>query len=391
VQRSGDRVRITTQLIYGPSDKHLWANSYERDTRDLFALERDLADEVSRQVKAQLAAPNPEAVSQSRTVSPPVLDAYLQGKYHLSRYAKGAGDDERRKAGEYFQQAIDADPNFAPAYDGLSEAHSALLWPTIQDAEITTKAAERAVALAPNSSDAHFTLGNVKLDGSWNLPGAEEEFRRAIALNPSNAIAHDYLGQILDLTGRLDEGWREYQIAQELDPNNDHLSDALEHRGQYDRAIAMRQMMLKRYPDDGYIHYFLYEEYLIVGMHKEAIDELEKAVSLFGFTEAAASIHRAFAVSGYRGALRQFAGVLENLAATKQAFLPLNLARVYATLGDRDRAFYWLEQAYTHRDVLVASTGGALGTIGGDDMLKPLHSDPRFKDLVRRIGLLPKN
>ena len=386
VQRSGDRVRIAAQLIYGPSDKHIWANSYERDMRDLIALEREVADEVSRQVRAQLATSNQVVFTQSLLTNPKALDAYLQGNYHLDRYGTGAGDDEKKKAAEYFQQAVDADPNFAPAYNGLANAHMGLMWPSTQDAEIVTKAAERAVALDPNSSDAHYTQGQIKF-WAWNSPGAEEEFRRAIALNPNNANAHDQLGELLDTIGRLDEGWREYQIAQELDPNHDHLSDALDHRGQHDRAIAMLQMMVKRYPDDGYLHVSLFRDYVKTGMHKEAIEEAEKVFSLFGLPEVAARIHHTFVVSGYRGAMRQLAKEFEYLAATKQMFVPINLAEIYATLGDGDRAFYWLEQAYSHRDMNFAGTDLGLYRINREFLLDPIRSDPRFNDLVQRVGL----
>jgi tetratricopeptide (TPR) repeat protein len=326
-------------------------------------------------------------LKQSRPVNPKALDAYLQGNYHQNRNGRGGGDDESRKAEQYFQQAIDADPNFAPAYDGLAEAHLGLLWPSTQDVEIATKAAERALALEPNSSDAHVTLGEVEF-GPWNWPGAEEELRRAIALNPNNARAHEYLGWLLDDTGRLDEGWREYQIAQELDPNNDHLADALGRRGQHDRAITILQMMLKRYPDDGYLHVELYKNYVNKEMHKEAIEELEKTYIAFGSPDLAAHIHHAFVASGYRGALRQYAQELEYLAATKQVFIPVNVAEVYATLGDKDRAFYWLEQAYSHRDILPASVDTPVGDLRFSFLLIPIRSDPRFSDLVRRVGLL---
>jgi eukaryotic-like serine/threonine-protein kinase len=382
VRRSGDRVRITAQLIHGPSDKHLWANSYERDMHDVFALERDVTGEIARQVHARLTQPDQAPAAPPRPANPKALEAYLQGNYHLSGFGSGAGDEEKKKAQEYFQQAIDADPNFAPAYDGLANAHLNLPWGSSQDFEIATKAAERAVALDPNSSDAHCTLGSIR---SW--PGSEEEFRRAIALNPNSAGAHASLGDLLDRTGRLDEGWREQQIAQELDPNHDLLSSALDRRGQHDRAMAMVQMRLKRDPDDGYLHVSLYRHYVRKGMYKEAIQELEKTLSLFGFPEISTHIDHAFVVSGFRGAMRQFAEELEHLIATKQVFLPVNLAEVYTTLGDKDRAFYWLEQAYSHRDIHVASTDISLGDLDAEFLLDPLRSDPRFKDLVRRVGL----
>lgn len=142
VQRSGDRVRITAQLIQAASDKHLWAKSYERDERDVLALERDLTQDIARQVQARLAAENQAAVAQFRPVDPKALDSYLQGNYHLNGYAKGAGDEEKRKAAEYFQQAIDADPTFASAYNGLANAHLGLLWPPEQDAQAATRAVE---------------------------------------------------------------------------------------------------------------------------------------------------------------------------------------------------------------------------------------------------------
>jgi TolB-like protein/DNA-binding winged helix-turn-helix (wHTH) protein/Tfp pilus assembly protein PilF len=388
VQRSGDRVRITAQLIYGPSDKHVWAHSYERDMREVFALERDVTEEIAREVRARIATPNQVPVAQARRASPKVLEAYLQGNYHLSRFGSGGGDEQLTMAEEYFQRAIDADPNFAPAYNQLANAHLNLLQPSKQDFDIARKMAERAVELDPNSSDAHHTLGDVK-GRAWNWPGSEEEYRRAVVLNPNNAQAHDDLGELLDDTGRFDDGWREYQIAQELDPNNDHLSDAFDRRGQHAHAIAMLQIMLKRYPDNGYLHMSLYRDYVENGMHKEAVQELEKTLSLFGFPELASRIHRSFVSSGYRGAMQRCAEELESLAATKQVFVPVNLAEVYAALGDKDRAFYWLEQAYAHRDLHAASTDLGLERLNTEFLLDPLRSDPRFKDLVRRVGLSP--
>jgi tetratricopeptide (TPR) repeat protein len=325
-------------------------------------------------------------VAPPRPANPKLLEAYLQGNYHLSRYGEGAGDEELKKAQEYFQQAIDADSNFAPAYNGLACAHMSLLWPSSQDFNIARKMAERAVELDPKFPGAHETLGNIKLN-AWDWLGSEQEYRRAIGLNPNNAQAHDDLGEILDVTARLIEGSREYQIAQELDPNNDHLSDALDRQGQHDRAIAMRQMMLKRYPDNGYLHVNLYRDYVKTGMNKEAIQELEKALTLFGLSEPALRIQRAFVSFGYRSAMRQCAKEVEDLTATKQAFLPINLAEVYATLGDKDRAFYWLEQAYQHHDMLAASTDLGLDRLNTEFLLDPIRSDPRFKDLVRRVGL----
>jgi TolB-like protein/DNA-binding winged helix-turn-helix (wHTH) protein len=391
VQRAGDRVRISAQLIYAASDKHLWAKSYEGDMSDVFALERDVTEDIARQVQAKLTPPNQAPVAQFRQINPKALDAYLQGNYYLNRYAKGAGDEEKRKAAGYFRQAIDADPKFGSAYNGLANAHLGLLWPSRQDADTATKAAGRAVELDPNSSDAHKILGDIKV-ASWNWIGAEEEYRRAVALNPNSAEVHGGLGALFDITGRLDEGWKEQQIALELDPNNAELFDSrlscgMELRGEYDRAIAIFQMFLKRDPDDGYLHLDLARDYMKKGKYEEAMPHLEQFWTLFGFPHVTAEVHRALATSGYDGAIQESAKALEHLMATHQAFGPFTTAQLYATVGDKDRAFYWLEQAYSLHDTGIAGTDIGLQFLEVDPLLEPLRSDARYKDLLRRIGL----
>jgi TolB-like protein/DNA-binding winged helix-turn-helix (wHTH) protein len=391
VQRSGDRVRITAQLIHSPTDKHLWANSYERDMRDVFALERDVTEDIARQVQAKISPSNQSAVAQLRPANPTALDAYLQGNFHLNGYGKGAGDEEKRKAAELFQHAIETDPEFASAYNGLAKAHLGLLWPSRKDAVIAAEASARAVALDPNSSDAHLTLGNIRVT-AWDWTGAEKEYRRAAALNPNSAGAHGDLGGLFDLTGRLDEGWKEQQIAFELDPNNADLfnftlSGGLELRGEFDRAISIYQMFLIRDPGNGFTHLGLARDYMRLGMFKEAMPHLEQFWTLFGFPDVAAEVHRALSTSGYRGAILESARALEHLMASHQGYGPVTTAEFYATLGDKERAFYWLEQAYSHSDVLAAGTDDPLGCISGDAILEPLRTDPRFKDLLRRMGL----
>jgi TolB-like protein/DNA-binding winged helix-turn-helix (wHTH) protein len=386
VQRSGNRVRITAQLIYARSDKHLWAQNYERDVQDVFTLEREVTGDIAHQVQARVTTPSKVPVQQPSPMNPKVLEAYLQGNYHLNRQFRGGGDEEKKKAAEYFQQVIDADPNFAPAYNGLANAHFILLWPSSQDAEIVRTAAERATELDPTLSDARVTLGSLLLC-SWDFRVAEDELRQALVLNPSNANAHDLLGQLLYDIGHSDEGWREIQIAQELDPNQDHLSFALQNQREYDRAIAWLLIMSKRDPDSAYIHDDLFRSYAGKGMYKEAFQELEKAASLVGFPQIAAHVHHAFAISGYRGGMQQFAKEMEHLAATKQMFMPVNVAEIYASLGDKDRALYWLEEAFRNRNITAAAAGVGLEMINVDPMMDPLRSDPRFKDLLRRIGL----
>src|SRR5260370_20956511 len=179
VERSGEHVRITAQLIHVHSDKHIWANSYERDTHDVFALEREVAADIAHQVQARLTTENQRPTEEPRSVNLQALEAYLQGNYHLQKADMGPRDKELRTAGEYFQRAVGADPNFAPAYIGLAEAHHNPWWPSSEDFEMMRTAAEKALELAPNSSDSRRAVGMTKFE-DWNWTGAEEEFRRAI-------------------------------------------------------------------------------------------------------------------------------------------------------------------------------------------------------------------
>ena len=174
-------------------------------------------------------------------------------------------------------------------------------------------------------------------------------------------------------------------MAQELDPSNDHLSWILFLQGEYDQSITIAKMMLESHPDDGFYHHLLYQVYARKGMDRESIQELEQAMTLYGLPEVAAGLRRAFAVSGYSGAMREYARELEHLDATKKLSMPVNLAEVYATVGDQDRAFYWLEQAYIHRDVVTP--GANVDFIKSDPMLVSLRPDPRFADLLHRLGL----
>src|SRR5271157_2947220 len=245
VQRSGDRVRITAQLIYGPSDKHLWAKSYEEDLRDVFTLQTNVASDIAQQVQAKLT---PKSASlQPRPVDPKVLDAYVQGSYYLNSEGRGAGDEGHKTARKYFQQAIDLDPDFAPAYNGLAQSHELLLQGEPEDLVIAKKAAEKALELDPTSSDARIELALIKWE-LWDWSGVEGDCRRALAPNPNNVAAHDMLASVLDVTGRLDDGFGEHQNAQELDPNHDHLADALYQRGQLDGAIEIRLRIAKQDP-----------------------------------------------------------------------------------------------------------------------------------------------
>lgn len=385
VQRSGSRVSITAQLIRAASDKHMWANSYERDVRDVFVLERELAGDIARQVRSQLTTEKQTQLAQPRPITAAALEAYLQGNSHMHRFGRGFGDEELKLASEYFRQAMDAEPDFAPAYVGMSKAHRTMQ-SSSEDVEIARKAAERAVELDPNLAEAWAALADIRCD-FWDWSETEQDYRRALSLNPNNGVAHEHLGWVLDALGRLDEGWKEAQIAQQLDPHEEHLEPALDNRHEYDQIIQHVTTMLQADPENGTLHHMLYEGYVGKGMYKEAVEQLAQAVALFGNPETAAKLREEFAVSGYIGAMRVYAEGLERLHVTKQVFAPINLAGAYAAAGDKDRAFYWLEQGYKHRGHAIFAI--SMIFLNTDPGLDPLRSDPRYKDLLRRVGLPP--
>jgi TolB-like protein/DNA-binding winged helix-turn-helix (wHTH) protein len=383
VQRSGDRVRITAQLIHAPADKHLWASSYERDVRDVFLLERDVTEDIANQVRVHIPMRD-HPPAEPRTLDQNVLDAYLQGNYHLNSIDGIDGvnrDRELRTAGQFFQQVIDAAPDFAPAYIGLAKAHQTRWWPSSEDSAIMQASAAKALELAPTSSEAHQAMSETKSEG-WDWAAAEEESKRAVEFSPNNAAAHDQHGETLAVMGRMDEAWKEYELAQQLDPNQDHLSHALYFRGEYDRSIELLQRM---HPDDGLTHLRLFLAYAQQGKHAESVRELEKCATLFGFPEVATRLDRAFATSGWTGALRQWAKELEQAMATKQSYFPGCVGQVYAELGEKDKAFYWLEDGARHRH--LAGSDPCIQLVKVDPWFAPLHSDPRFKVLLQHMGL----
>lgn len=386
VQRSGDRVRITANLIQAATDKHVWTRSYERDVRDVFTLEREVAEDIARQVHAELTTEKQAQLSRPQPANPKALDAYLRGNYYLTRAQWSVAEDDKRMAAQYFQQAIDADSDFVPAYIGLANAHDQLARGSSEDTAIRKRAAEKALELDPNSSEAWGILGFIKWF-AFDWAGAEQDFRQAVALNPNSASSIDELGLFLAAMGRLDEALREGEIAQELDPNEDHLSFVLEMRGENKRAIELLHRMAVLHPTDSGMHYGLFRNYAETGMYEEAAQELERALTLMGAPDVAADVHRGFAASGYPGAMREYAKGLEAAQAAKKWFAPGTLAEAYTALGDKERALYWLEQAYEHRE--NAGMDGGLWIIKEDRLFDPLRNDPRFADLVRRVGLSP--
>lgn len=390
VVRSGNRVRITAQLIYAPEDKNLWAHSYERDVQDALALQGTLANAIAEEIRIRVAPHEQERLHTAKPISVTALDNYLEGNYHLHRMGHGFGDEETRKAQQYFQRAIDEAPSFVPAYIGLASAHNeglgtpALLLQSPQDHDIGKSLVKRALELDPDSPEVHDILANLACD-DWDWSQAEAELRRSIALNPNRSESHDALGTFLVALDRPEEGVKELQRAQELDPNNDHLANFYFYQGNYQESIRLTERDLARAPDDGMAHYGQFQTLALSGRYPEAIQELETTLQLYGFANLVPTLENTFRRDGFRAAMRLHASALENLQKNKKIYLPGMLAEVYCLLGDKERAFYWLEDAYRHKYSL--GSDGALLWLKGNPFYGPLRRDPRFADLVRRVGL----
>jgi len=384
VQRSGDRVRITTQIVQGPTDVHIWARSYERDMRDVLTLEGEAAKAVAAEIQAQLTPQEKARLAQVRPTNLETFEAYLQGEHHLNDYGKGYNVEELKKAAEYFQQAINLDPSFAPAYIKLAET---LDWenemaPPSEVMPREKAVAEKALSLDPNLSDAHLALARVAFSYEWDWATTERELRKALELNPSNANAHEILGDYLEAMGRLSEGLNEQQRAEELDPqaDPDHLSNGFYRNRQYDRGIEWLRKQIEINPREG-VHYAqLTGFYAEKGMQAEYIESLAQFLTLYGLPQLAESLRRNYATAGYTKALRELCAETEKLQARGTLWVPGNLADAYTRIGDKEKAIYWLQISLQERD-------GSMPYLNCDPEWDSLRSDPRFKDLVRRVGL----
>jgi TolB-like protein/DNA-binding winged helix-turn-helix (wHTH) protein/Flp pilus assembly protein TadD len=378
VLRSGDRVRITAEL-HSASDASLWADAYDRNLQDMLALQSTVARAIADRIRVEITPTERARLQDPRPINPAALDAYLQGQYHGQQFGTGSGPEERYKAAEYFQQAIRSDPNFARAYVALAGTYTTNVAPSLQEAPLVKDALEKALAVDGDLSDAHLWMARFREYHEWDFAGAEREFRRAIELDPNNALAHDFYGDYLDKMGRQQEGAREEQLAQELDPGNDHLIDGFFMQGEYQRALEMARNDVKMHPNDGGCHWALYRACLRTGSFHEAIKELQHVVALYGYPDLARPLARADATSGHRGALRLWAEDLIRLQGKGTPASPTMIAEVYAYLGDHKHAFEWLEKGFKERDGFLVGLK--------DPVWQPLRSDPQFQDLVQRIGL----
>jgi eukaryotic-like serine/threonine-protein kinase len=383
VIRSGDRVRITAQLIDARSDRHLWAKSFERSSRDVLALQDELASAIAREIHVKLTPAEESKLARAPSVNPEAYDAYLKGRYFFNR----PSDANLSKAIALFEETTQKDPSYAPAFSGLSDAY---LWAGYNEGVLTASearpkakaAAEKAIALDENSAEAHTSLANFKLWYEYDWAGSEVEFRRALALNPNYAFAHDQFGIGLAFQGRFGEAIAEGKRAAELDPLSPQIpldaTMAFGFNGDYEAG----RKLTRRAADLDPTYFFApFEEGWVeiqAGRVQDAIAKLRKAKALESPRFVSAWLAYAYGAAGDRAAAMAEAEDLKK-KSLHGSMTPFNLALVSLGLGDRARALDSLEQAY-------AADSQWLGWLKLDKTFNPLRSEPRFKALLKKLG-----
>jgi TolB-like protein/DNA-binding winged helix-turn-helix (wHTH) protein len=388
VQRSGDRVRVTAQLIYGPKDQHLWADSYERDMQDAFALQGVVARAVADEIRVKLTPQERERLRSVRPVNPKALEDYLSGRFHLDQYDKlelyrdkeRTREQELRKAIGYFDRAIERDPQYIPSYlwffDGINS-------PSLQLDQIPRVEAGVATALQLDESNVRAHLWRARLleQYEYDWPGAEKEIRRAIEISPNSAEAHFQYAEYFLCMGRKEDEKKERDLAQALDPSHDYFADAGTSRIGW-TLEQHKQAVEERAPDDPLSRCVLAKNYAIAGRFDEAAEEYEKCLRLYGYNEVAEAIHASRTKAGGKAALRDWMQAAEKEYLQGAQVPSYAFAFTYASLGDKDNVFRWLEKAYQERNWSILY-------LKADPVWEPIRSDPRFKEILRRVGLPP--
>lgn len=388
VRRTGDHVRVSAQLIQVKDQTHLWAENYDRDLRDVLALQSDVARAIAHEIAVNLTPQQQNRLAGARPVDREAYDLYLKGRYFWNKRS----EDGFTKAIEYFQQAIAQDPNYAQAYAGLADAYALL--GSMPNAEIPRKeamplaraAALKALQIDESLAEAHTSLAFVRMHYDWNWPGAEKEFQRAIELNPDYATAQQWHAYDLMVMGRTEESLAEIHRAQELDPLSLIINtDAVElmyYARRYDEAIRQGRKTIDMDPGFALVHEFMGLVYLQMKQYTEAIAELQEGFRVSGNRiDFLSDVAIGYALAGRTDEARQILQKLKK-GSTKRFDMPVYLSRVYRDLGEKDQALFWLEKAYQERD-------GSLILLQVDPGNDSLRSDRRFQDLLRRVGLTP--
>ncbi|NIO42312.1 MAG: tetratricopeptide repeat protein [Burkholderiales bacterium] len=379
-----ERVRISVQLIEATTDVHLWAESFDREISDVLALHSDVARAIAQEIQIVVTPEEAARLDEVREVNPEAHRLYLLGRYHGHKFQAA----DKKKAIEYFRQAIEIDPEYAEPFGGLADIYGETaffgLMPPRDLWERQRSAATRALEIDSGLAIGHFGYATVALYFDWEWEEADKRFRRAISLNPNFARAYNFYAWYLSAMGRTEEAESSIKRALELDPLSKfgHLtaSDVYYFSGRYDQAIAKLREALDLSSDNPFALSRLGWVYVQKGMYTEAISNMEGAVAILpDEPELAWMLGHAYAVAGKTAEARKILDDLHRLAEQRYV-LPYGFALIHVGLGEHDEALAWLEKAYEERSSWMPF-------INVEPRLDPLRSDPRLQDLLRRMNL----
>ena len=389
IQRSGDRVRITAQLIYGPADQHLWAKSFEREVKDMLELQSDVSREIAQEIESKLAPAEQAGPRTIRQANPKAVEAYGEARVHIDRasqflFDKGreAQRDELQRAFSSLDRAVEQDPNYRPSYLAYFEAIDDADFPRPFDFLPKAKLAlVKALELGDEDVEGHLALAHMLMRYEYDWAGAEREYKRGIEVNPSSGYAHFSYSEYLANVGRTAEAAKELSLAQSLSPAHDYSNDHFAVLQRTDKTLEeQRQALEQRMPKNPFILMIMAKNYGIAGKFKESVEMWERCLALYGRPDFVNVLRRADAKAGPRFALEEWMRSVEEYSAQSDD-LPVGMAAfTYSSLGNRDRAFAWLDKAVEQRNWCIPF-------LKRDNVWSPLRSDPRFKDLLRRVGL----
>jgi TolB-like protein/Flp pilus assembly protein TadD len=384
VLRSGDRVRITAVLVRAATGQQLWAKTYERSLGDVLDLENEVARAIAGEVQAKVTTQEQIRMARNRSVNAGAYDAYLKGRYYYNRFTV----DGFSKSIEYFEQAIELDPDYATAYAGLADALASLEQIGAARHEDVhpqaLEAASKALAMDDTLPEAHAAMASVRAN-DWERSAAEREARKAIELNPGFPLAHLYYSNMLRHLGRRQESIAEARRALELDPlsplTNEELADAQLSARQYDAAIEQYQKTLELYPNQAAPRDSLGWAYVYEGKFEQGMEEIRKSIALYG-EDASLSPEIAFIYckTGRKGDAQK----ILNQLLSKSKTVPIaahHFALIYVGMGNKEKAFAWLEKSYEQHSPMMA-------WLEVDQRFDSLREEPRFQELMRRVGLI---
>lgn len=384
VRRASNQVRITVQLIRVADQTDLWAESYDRELKDILALQNSVAGTIANQIHITLTARQQARLAIPHHSDPEAYEAYLKGRYYWNkRTAEGM-----LKASAYFQQAIDKDPSYGAAYSGLADCNSGLAWHGFKSpSEALTRAyaaALKAVQIDPESAEAHASLALV-LHHKWEWTRADAEFKRALQLDPRYANAHHWYGDYLSVHGRHEEAMQQAKQALELDPLNLMIGTWVGLRSYLDRkysaGIEQSRNTVDLDPNFAASHLVLGENYVQKGSYQQAVDELQTAARLSGSSPLyVAQVAVADAAAGRRSEALRIVTDLQNMSSTRYVS-PYGLAQVYAALNEQEQTLKWLQTAYNDHSVWMSY-------LAVDPLFDRFRSNEHFQDLERQVKLI---